>query len=100
MRRRWLSLLLPLLFTGCFNGFVIRPTNVDCPIEETVIIDPQRWLCRNKVAIIDVEGMILNAKTGGWLTSGDNPLALFRERLDAAATDKRVKAIVLRINSP
>jgi protease-4 len=100
MRRRWLSFLLPLLLTGCFNGFVIRPTNVDCPIEETVIIDAQRWLCRNKVAIIDVEGMILNAKTSGWLTSGDNPLALFRERLDAAATDKRVKAIVLRINSP
>src|SRR5262249_17873578 len=45
-------------------------------------------------------GVILNSKLGGLLTSGDNPVSLFRERLQAAAEDKHVKAVVLRINSP
>src|SRR6202011_3570687 len=51
-------------------------------------------------AILDVEGMIVNARTSGLFGSGDNPMSLFRERLDAAADDRHVKAVVLRINSP
>jgi protease-4 len=73
---------------------------VDGPVEEVVICEPQHWLCRNKIALIDVEGMILNARTPGLLSSGANPVALFHERLNAAAQDKKVKAVVLRINSP
>ena len=57
-------------------------------------------LCRDKIALIDVEGLIVNARTGGLFSSGDNPVSLFRERLDTAACDKRVKAVVLRINTP
>jgi protease-4 len=98
--RRWLLYFLPFAFTGCFNGLVITPTYVDGRLEESVIADAQRWTCRNKVAIIDVSGVMLNARTGGLLTSGENPVSFFRERLDAAAADKHVKAVVLRINSP
>ena len=65
-----------------------------------MIVDAEHWLCRNKIAIIDVEGMILNARTSGLFGGGDNPMSLFRERLDAAADDPHVKAVVLRINSP
>jgi protease-4 len=97
---RWLACALVLPLTGCFNGVLLRPTVVDGPIEETVIHDPKGWMCRDKVAIIDVEGMILNARSSGLLGSGENPTSLFRERLDAAAEDKHVKAVVLRINSP
>jgi protease-4 len=42
----------------------------------------------------------MNARSSGLMGSGENPVALFRERLDAAAADRRVKAVVLRINSP
>jgi protease-4 len=42
----------------------------------------------------------MNARNSSLLDSGDNPVALFKEKLDAAAKDKRVKAVVLRINSP
>jgi protease-4 len=42
----------------------------------------------------------MNAKSSGLLSDGDNPVSLFREKLDAAAEDKHVKAVVLRINSP
>jgi protease-4 len=89
-----------LALTGCFNGVLLRPVHVDGPLEETVISDAEHWRCRDKVVIIDVEGLILNARMSGLLTSGENPVALFRERLDAAADDKHVKAVVLRLNSP
>ena len=55
---------------------------------------------RDKVAIIDVEGMIMNARTSGLFSSGDNPMSAFREKLDAAAQDPHVKAVVLRSDSP
>jgi protease-4 len=97
---RWTACAFVLTLTGCFNGLVLRPAVVDGPVAETVIHEPNGWLCRDKVALIDVEGMILNARTSSLFGGGDNPTSLFRERLDAAADDKRVKAVVLRINSP
>ena len=89
-----------LLLAGCFNGLLLTPTNTGGPLEETVITDAKHCLCLNKVAIIDVDGMILNARGSALLGCGENPVSLFRERLDAAADDCRVKAVVLRINSP
>ncbi len=89
-----------LAVTGCFNSVLLTPTNSSGPLEETVMVEPRHCLCRNKVAVIDVEGIILNARTSGLLGSGENPVSLFRERLDAAADDRHVKAVVLRINSP
>ena len=97
---RWIILISALLLPGCFNGLLLTPTQVCGPLEETVIVDAEKWHCRNKIAIIDVSGMIMNAKTSGLLGSGENPVSLFRERLDAAARDPKVKAVVLRINSP
>jgi protease-4 len=88
------------VLTGCFNGFVITPTHVGGPLEETVIVDAKHWCCRNKIAIIDINGLILNAHSSGLFGGGENPMSLFRERLDAAAEDKHVKAVVLRVNSP
>ena len=52
---------------------------------KTVISGAHNCLCFDKVAIIDVEGMILNARSSGLLDSGDNPVSTFRERLQAAA---------------
>jgi len=98
---RWtLIIVAAFASTGCFNSLLLTPTNSSGPVEETVIADPDHWCCRDKVAIIDVEGLIMNARSSGMFGSGDNPLSLFRERLDAAADDKHVKAVVLRINSP
>jgi protease-4 len=97
---RWLALLATLPMTGCFNGLLLTPTYVDCPVEETTITCAHRWLCKNKIALIDVDGMLLNARSSGLLGSGENPVSLFRERLQAAADDRHVKAVVLRINSP
>jgi len=53
-----------------------------------------------RVAVIDVDGVLLNMDMTGFYSMGENPVGLFRERLDAAAADPRVRAVVVRINSP
>jgi protease-4 len=53
-----------------------------------------------RVAIVDVDGLILNAPFVGPLSLGENPVALFREKLDTIEADPCVRAVVLRINSP
>jgi len=98
---RWLVGLSALTLGGCFNGLLLTPVDTGSPVTETVVCEAKRpILCCNKVAIIDVDGVILNAKTGGLLGGGDNMMSTFRERLDTAADDPSVKAVVLRINSP
>ena len=99
MSRGLLTLAL-LACTGCFNSLLLTPTNTSTPVEETAVTEPKSFFCRDKVAVIDVDGMILNARKSGMLGDGENPVSLFRERLDKAAQDRDVKAVVLRINSP
>lgn len=53
-----------------------------------------------KVAVVDVDGVLVNRNLSGLGSMGENPVALFREKLDAIAADDTVAAIVLRINSP
>ncbi len=53
-----------------------------------------------RVAIVDVDGLLLNRNIGGLGSMGENPVALFREKLEAVAADQHVTAVVLRINSP
>lgn len=53
-----------------------------------------------RVAIIDVDGLLLNADMVGPSSHGENPVSLFREKLEAAAADPCVRAVVLRVNSP
>jgi protease-4 len=53
-----------------------------------------------KVAVVDVDGLLLNLNPTGPYSAGENPVDLFREKLDAAAADPDVCAVVLRINSP
>ena len=98
MVRRCIFFLPALCLTGCFNGLVLTPTNTSGPVEETVITDADR-LCRDKIAIIDVEGMILNAR--------ERPVRRRRQPgVPVPRTARRrrrrshVKAVVLRINSP
>jgi protease IV len=53
-----------------------------------------------RIALIDVDGLLLNQNFGSLYSVGDNPLASFRDKLEAAAHDPRTVAVVLRINSP
>jgi protease-4 len=74
-----------------------------CPVSpvagpvKPVVVDQGAGSIR--VAIIDVDGLILNTPFSGPMSLGENPVALFREKLNAAEADNCVRAIVLRMHS-
>lgn len=85
---------------GCGTpSFLITPVSSSPKLEE-VEVQPGRRLARDRIALVEVEGMLVNARTGGLLQATENPLSRFTQQLDKAANDSRVKAVVLRINSP
>jgi protease-4 len=55
---------------------------------------------QGKIALIDADGLLLNCDMSGLGSLGENPVALFREKLDRVASDPCYRAVVLRINSP
>jgi protease IV len=86
---------------GCFNGLTLTMVNTNSPVEEVDVEDADSCLCFDKIALIDVDGMILNARSSTLMGgTSENPVSQFRERLEVAACDKHVKAVVLRLNTP
>ena len=57
-------------------------------------------LASDKVALIDVTGLLVDAPRFQLLTDGEHPVSLLLEQLDKARRDRSVKAVLLRINSP
>ncbi len=53
-----------------------------------------------KVAVIDLDGFLVNRNLAGLIGGGENPVALFREKVDRIIDDPTVGAVVLRVNSP
>ena len=98
---RVLAGLLLLLAGGCqpSGGYKITPVPADRSLDESVVLDEGGWV-PPKVALIDLDGILINAKRGGLLTEGENPVSLTVEQLDQAAGDRQVKAVLLRLNSP
>jgi protease-4 len=54
----------------------------------------------DKIALIDVDGLLLNKPAAGMNSLGENPVSAFREKLDRVAADPSYRAVVMRINSP
>lgn len=98
--RVFFVLLTALSIIGCGpTTFVVGVAPGDQTMTATVIEKPDGRTA-HRVAVIDVTGMILNAKTPGLLSEGENPVSRFREALDKAAEDEDVKAVILRLNTP
>jgi protease-4 len=98
--------IMLLALAGCKGGICIHAnakvtpqTPPVGPVQPMAVerIDPQTGL---KVALIDVDGMLLNMDMCGPYSQGDNPVAIFRERLMAVSRNPCVRAVVVRINSP
>jgi protease IV len=53
-----------------------------------------------KIAIVDVDGPLIEQNLSGFGSMGENPVSLFHEKLEAISSDPSIQAIVLRINSP
>lgn len=101
MVTRLLVLLVAAIATvsaGCGPiQFVVGVTPGDMRMQTTVVEESRG---NDRVAIIDVTGLIMNAESPSILQPGENPVSVFHEQLAHAANDARVKAVILRINSP
>lgn len=103
MKRSGLSMIASVLLAlaGCEpgGGFLVQPVPAEQKLRETTVQEAG-LLTAAKIAVIDVDGLIHNARDEGMFSHRENPVAAFVEKLDKAQADADVKAIVLRINSP
>lgn len=92
-----LTTSLPVL-SGCgVPSFLVTPVSSSTKLVEE---DVQPGKGSGKIAIVQVEGMLVNARSGGFLQPTENTVSLFAQQMDKAARDDGVKAVVLRVNSP
>jgi len=85
---------------GCQpTAYKITPVPVERELKEKTLIS-EGGFAPPKIALIDVDGVLTNAPGWSLLGEGERPVSLLLEKLDRAADDDRVKAVVLRINSP
>jgi len=99
MHRMWL-ILFTAMVAGCgAPSFLVTPVANSNTLEEQEVESGEGW-APGKVAIIGVEGMLANVRSGGFLQASENPLSLFTQEMKRAEDDAAVKAVVLRVNSP
>jgi protease-4 len=97
---KWISISLLFVLTGCSApSFLVTPVANNNSLHEVEVEAGRGWFAP-KIAMIELEGMLANARTGGFLQAQENKLSLFTQQLDQAANDPDVKAVVLRVNSP
>jgi protease IV len=94
MQRMLITALL--MFTavqpGCVTVNLLEPPG---PVQEVQLTGTGD----SKVLLLDLSGVISSQEKEGWIPQ-PNLLATFKEELTKASKDDKVKAVVLRINSP
>lgn len=76
----------------------VRTDNTASPLEAVIVSGSPE--AASRVAVIDVEGLLINRNLSGFGSMGENPVALFREKLRTVAADPAVTAVVVRIDTP
>src|SRR4051812_50050382 len=77
---------LALLLAGCGTpSLLVTPVSNTNQLDETELISGQGWFA-GKIAIIEVEGMLLNAKSGGVPQPPPEGMSLFPQEQNPAAT--------------
>ena len=96
---RFILPLLTLAGCGAPGGIKITPVPADQTLRERIVHRADSWTS-NRIAILDISGVLMNGPKPGLLSQGENPVSLFVEKLSAAERDDRVKAVIIRVNSP
>ncbi len=81
------------------TAYKITPVPADQELREKTLVN-EGGLAPAKIVLIDVEGILINRDKPSLFGHGEHPVSLFVEKLEKAAADRSVRAIVLRINSP
>ena len=92
-----ISILLTFMLQGC--AFISVPLMQSTqPLQEKLIEGEGR----NKILLIDISGIISSEKKKSLvdMDAGPDMVARVKEELDKAAEDDRIKAVILKINSP
>ncbi|MGA2496490.1 MAG: signal peptide peptidase SppA [Tepidisphaeraceae bacterium] len=100
--RIWLPLVSAIVavLAGCgMPSLLITPVSSSTDLKEEAI-QPGRGMFPDKILLIELEGTILNTRTGGLLQAKENDVSLITQQLEKAANDPSVKVVVLRVNSP
>lgn len=86
---------------GCspIGGVKITAVPSDLSLKERVVFRHPGWVS-DRIVVLDISGVLMNAHSPGLFSEGEHGVSLVVEKLSKAASDKRVKAVVLRINSP
>jgi len=87
-------LVLAWAAAGCVNLASLMTGKM----KAVVVEESPRWFEIYRVALIDVDGFL--SSDGGWRLLGGTTVAEVKEKLKRAADDWRVRAVVLRIDSP
>lgn len=95
---------------GCGVRFVVDVVPADDRLVETVVLeerdpgaDPLSFHAPDKVALVEVSGVLQGVAQPGPLNpfgGSSRPVAGFVEALERAKRDTRVKAVLLRVDSP
>ncbi len=88
-----------LLASGCVVvplGDLLRPA----PLQEQVIVQGDGFFSQDKIALIEVDGVITGEESFGLLSSQENTVAEVKARLNRARRDPEVRGVVLRVSSP
>lgn len=93
--------LVLLASAGCTDmSLLITPVPTRQAIEEKLVLAESAF-ARDKIAMIDIDGVLRNRESQSLLGfTATNPVVAFKEKLDAARDDPRVRAVIVRINSP
>ena len=91
-----LALVCWTVSAGCAPmAYKITPVSAERELEETTLID-EGGLSPAKIVLVDVDGLLVNSHKRTLFGEGEQPVSLFTEKLDKAAADPSVKALVLR----
>lgn len=88
-----------VLLSGCVVvpiGDLLRPPE----IRETTVIPAEGFFTRARVAIIDISGVLVTGPRRSLLRTRPGTVPEVRAMLTRAKADRRVKALILRIDSP
>lgn len=92
--------LAALWLSGCSApSLLITPVSSSRELVESELLR-EAPLAGDKIAVIDVSGIIRNAPEFQFFGEGEQPVSLLLEQLEKARKDPAVKAVILRINSP
>jgi len=99
-RHAALALLIPLaLLPSCGPISLTIGSKPEGKLTATVVQE-ETGFGGDRIAMIDISGFLQTGPSQGLLSERESPVGLLHEKLDKAAADPRIKAVILRINSP